>query len=135
MILRQRVWAMFNEIIGETPRQRIKRLNKQIEYWKCFGDTRNCEQPICTFCQHLRVWRDYEGGSDADCIVNANQWLAGDEVHHCRQFKAARQWKYMCEQLLNDAMADIIRDLTGRLTEALKNCPEGSPALPHPVRL
>lgn len=96
----------------ETPRERIKRLNRQIEYWSCFGHTRFCKQDICTFCQHFRVW-----DGEPDCFVKWGN-NTGDIVLHCRKFKAVPQWKYRCENLLSDLMSDIIKDLTGRLTLA-----------------
>lgn len=108
----------------ETPRQRITRLRKQVEYWRCHGDSRYCEPEICYFCQHFRYYHYDEGGSDCDCGVRAPKWLAGDSpILHCRKFKAVKDWRFQCERHLNLVLADVVKDLTGRLTVTSKERP------------
>lgn len=110
---------MENWEVKETPRQRIVRLRKQVAYWKCHGDSRYCEPDICFFCVHFRHFFYDEGGSDCDCHVHAPRWLRGDSpIEHCRQFKAVKDWRFQCERHLNLLLADVVKDLTGRLTEA-----------------
>lgn len=107
-----------NELLTlETPRQRIKRLNKQIEYWRCYGYTRICQQDICSFCQHLLITKYYEGGADADCLLPDTKFTNGDDINHCRKFKAVKHWQYRVENLLSTALMDIIKDQCKTYTE------------------
>lgn len=101
----------------QTPRQRIKSFNKQIEYWRCYGYTRICQQEICSFCQHCHITASYDGEVDIDCDVSAPRFLAGDEVYACKQFKAIKNWRYHIEKLLSDVLMDIIKDQCKTYTE------------------
>lgn len=104
---------MLNRKYLQTPRQRIRSFNAQIDFWKCYGQTRICAQPICTFCQHSKI--DDDG---MDCHANIQKFNEGDDIHHCRRFKAQKNWRVVIEDLLNEALFDITRDIFGRLTEA-----------------
>ena len=94
--------------IRETPRQRVYRLAKQLDHWKCYGDTRIvAEQEICVICEHCIVSIDGEW----DCnYCDTYQ----DTILHCRKFRATRDWKYLCETFLVRAMGDIIKGMCER---------------------